>query len=337
MGHHHRRGSVRHLLHRFVAPHSHDLSGRIDPATEASSEGIRAVKISLVALLATAALQGVVVVMSRSVALLGDTSHNVADALTSVPLWIAFSIGRRPPTRRYTYGFGRAEDLAGIFIVLTIASSAIIVLVKSIDRLLHPQPVHNLGLVFAASVVGFVGNELVALYRIRVGRKIGSAALVADGLHARIDGLTSLAVMLGAAGVAAGFASADAIVGLLITLAILTILKSAGRDVYERLMDAVSPELVDDIERTLRGVEGIQDVDEVRVRWIGHALRAEVNITLDASLTLREGHALAVQAHHLLLHEIPRLSYAMVHTSPSHGGGQDPHTEIAHHFAGHGK
>lgn len=337
MGHDHPRGGIRHLLHRFLAPHSHDLSGRVDPAIETSAEGIRAVKISLVALLLTAAAQAVVVLMSGSVALLGDTLHNVADALTAVPLWIAFALGRRPPTRRYTYGFGRAEDLAGVFIVLTIAFSAIIVFVESIDRLLHPQQVRDLGLVFAASVVGFVGNELVALYRIRVGRKIGSAALVADGLHARIDGLTSLAVMLGAAGVAAGYPAADAIVGLLIALAILTILKSAARDVYERLMDAVSPELVDAIERVLRGIEGVENVGEVRVRWIGHALRAEVNLSLDASLTLRDGHALAVHAHHVLLHEIPRLGYATVHTSPSHGAEEDPHAEIAHHFAGHGK
>ncbi|MFN2389749.1 MAG: cation diffusion facilitator family transporter [Actinomycetota bacterium] len=334
MGHKHPGGGIRGFLHRVLTPHSHEMSGRVDPVVETSAEGIRAVKISLVALLLTAALQGFVVVVSGSVALLGDTLHNVADALTAVPLWIAFSVGRRPPTRRYTYGFGRAEDLAGVFIVLTIAFSAIVVLVESIDRLLHPQEVRDLALVFAASAVGFVGNELVALYRIRVGRKIGSAALVADGLHARVDGLTSLAVMAGAAGVAAGYASADAIVGLLIALAILAILKGAARDVYERLMDAVSPELVDAIEKAVGAVDGVEHVDEVRVRWIGHALRAEINLTLDASLTLREGHALAVRAHHVLLHEVPRLSYATVHVSPSHRTGDDPHAEIAHHFAG---
>jgi cation diffusion facilitator family transporter len=178
------------------------------------------------------------------VALLGDTLHNAADALTAVPLGIAFVVGRRPPTRRYTYGYGRAEDLAGVVIVVIIAASSALAAYEAITRLAHPRSVSNLIAVAVAAVIGFAGNELVARYRIRVGRKIGSAALVADGLHARTDGFTSLAVLLGVGGVALGWDWADPVVGLVITVAILAVLRQAAREIYRRLMDAVDPALV---------------------------------------------------------------------------------------------
>ena len=177
-------------------PHSHDAAESIDDALEASTAGIRAVKISLILLAITATLQIVVVVRSGSVALLADTIHNFSDALTAVPLWVAFVLSRRAATRRYTYGYGRVEDLAGLFIVTMIALSAVLAGYESIRRLFEPQPLTNLGWVLAAALIGFAGNELVAVYRIRVGRRIRSAALVADGLHARTDGFTSLAVVL---------------------------------------------------------------------------------------------------------------------------------------------
>jgi cation diffusion facilitator family transporter len=273
-----------------------------------------------------------VVALSGSVALLSDTLHNLADALTAVPLWIAFALGRRLPNRRYTYGYGRAEDIAGIFIVATIAFSASIAAYEAVQRLLHPREIESLPLVVLAGVIGFLGNELVAVYRIRVGRRIGSAALVADGLHARTDGFTSLAVVVGAGGVAAGFPAADPIVGLVISAAILVVLWGAARDIYYRLMDAVDHELVDDIEKTLAGVEGVDAIDEVKVRWIGHKLRAEVEVTVDDALGSIEAHDIAVRAHHRLLHEVPRLQAAIVHASPTNAEGTDYHAEVAHHF-----
>ena len=200
---------------------------------------------------------------SGSVALLADTVHNFSDALTAVPLSFAFWLGRRQPTSRYTYGYGRAEDLAGIFIVAMIATSAVFAGWQSLQRLLDPQPVSYVGWVIAASIVGFAGNELVAIYRIRVGRRIGSAALVADGLHARTDGLTSLAVLVGAIGVAVGFPLADPLVGLLITVAIVFVLRSAARDIYRRLMDAVDPALVDEIARLVADTAGVDSVDSI--------------------------------------------------------------------------
>src|SRR6266496_1092118 len=230
-----------------------------------------AVLISLIVLAVTAAAQAVVVVLSGSVALLGDTLHNVADALTAVPLLIAFRLARRPASKRFTYGYGRAEDLAGLFVIAMITLSAALAAYEAIDRLIHPRPVTHLWVVAAAAVVGFLGNEWVARYRIRVGRRIGSAALVADGLHARTDGFTSLAVLFGAGGVALGWRAADPIVGLVITVAILGVLRSAVRQVGARLMDAVDPGLVDQAIAAVSSVTGISGVRDLRIRWIGRA------------------------------------------------------------------
>ncbi|MBA3411593.1 MAG: cation transporter [Geodermatophilaceae bacterium] len=327
-GHEHQKG-IRGWLASVVRPHSHDAADSVDSALEASAQGIRAVKISLLVLGLTAVVQLIVVLFTGSAALLADTIHNFSDALTAVPLWIAFVIGRRPATRRYTYGFGRAEDLAGVFIVAMIALSAAIAGYESIRRLIDPEPITNVGIVAIAGLVGFAGNELVAIYRIRVGRKIGSAALVADGLHARTDGFTSLAVVAAALGVLAGFPLADPIVGLLITVAILFVLKGAARDIYRRLMDAVDPELVDQTERVTRAVSGVEDLSELRLRWIGHTLRAEINIVVDPALDLRTAHALSHQVEHDLLHHIPRLHAAIVHAEP--GPGAEAHGSLEHH------
>jgi cation diffusion facilitator family transporter len=314
----------------LVRPHSHDAADSVDSALESSREGIRAVKLSLVLLASTAVAQAVVVALTGSIALLADTIHNFSDALTALPLWVAFVLGRRPPTRRYTYGFGRAEDLAGVFIVAMIAASAVLAGYESVRRLADPQPLTHPLVVIAAGVIGFLGNELVAEYRIRVGRRIGSAALVADGSHARADGFTSLAVVLGALGSLAGFDSADPIVGLAITLAILLVLRTTARDIYRRLMDAVDPDLVAVAEHTVAAVPGVLEVEPVRLRWIGHRLRAEVSISVAADTGLVEAHEIAHTAEHDLLHAMPKLDDAIVHVSPS-GAGRDFHATIAHH------
>ncbi|MEV1249617.1 cation diffusion facilitator family transporter [Nonomuraea sp. NPDC049750] len=328
------RGGIRGLLAKAghaLAPHSHDSADKTDAALEGSSRGLRVLAVSFGVLLVTAAVQAVIVVMSGSVALLGDTLHNVADALTAVPLAIAFSLGRRAATRRFTYGYGRAEDLAGIAIVLIIAASAVLAGYEAVTRLFHPQDMRAVGWVAAAAVVGFLGNEWVARYRIGVGREIGSAALVADGLHARTDGFTSLAVLIGAGGAALGFPLADPIVGLLITVAICFVLRDAAREIYHRLMDAVDPAIVEEAEAILGGVEGVERVGSVRLRWIGHALHAEVEILVGHELSLVDAHAVAVAAEHRLIHGLPRLRAATVHTDPHGPAGADHHAPLTSH------
>ncbi|MDQ6848009.1 MAG: cation diffusion facilitator family transporter [Candidatus Dormibacteraeota bacterium] len=319
----------------LFAAHSHDAADSIDTALTASTQGTRALKFSLGGLAVTAALQLGVFAFSGSVALLADTIHNFADALTAVPLGIAFVLGRRPATMRYTYGYGRAEDLAGIVIVAVIGLSSVVAAWAAIDRLFHQHAVRNVAWVIVAGVIGFVGNELVAAYRIRVGRQIGSVALIADGLHARTDGLTSLAVVVGAVGVLIGWQLADPVVGLAITVAILVVLRSAARDIYRRLMDSVDPQLVDDVARVVASVPGVESVEAVRIRWVGHELRAEVEIVADAALILTDAHAIAEEGHHRLLHDIHRVSEATIHVSPSAADGRDHHARTAHHFPTH--
>ncbi|WP_375540831.1 cation diffusion facilitator family transporter [Streptomyces sp. TRM64462] len=313
-----------------MRPHSHEAADRVDTAMETSREGMRTLWISLVVLGLTTVVQGVIVAWSGSVALLGDTIHNAADALTAVPLGIAFLLGRRAANTRYTYGYGRAEDLAGVVIVVTIAASAALAAYAAVDRLIHPRDVTHLWAVSGAALVGFLGNEWVARYRIRTGRRIGSAALVADGLHARTDGFTSLAVLLSAGGAALGWRAADPVVGLLITLAILAVLKDAAREVYRRLMDSVDPGLVAAARTALRSVDGVRATGQVRMRWIGHALRAEAEIVVDPHLTVVQAHRIAVAAEHALIHAVPRLTAATVHTDHTPVGA-DPHAALAHH------
>ncbi len=286
---------------------------QVDRVLETSAEGIRTVRLSLAVLLLTAAVEAAVVLVSGSVALLADTIHNLTDALTALPLWVAFSVGRRAPNRRYTYGYGRGEDLAGIFIVATIALAAAVAGWEAVQRLVDPRPVANLGWVIAAALAGFIGNEGVALLRIRVGRRIGSAALVADGYHARVDGLASLAVVLGALGVLAGFPLADPIVGIGITITVLVVLRSAATEVYRRLMDAVDPAVVARAEAALRREPAIEEVHDVRIRWVGHQLWAEAHVVVDSRLTLAESHAIGEAAQERLLAAEPNLRQVTIH------------------------
>jgi cation diffusion facilitator family transporter len=324
---HHRRHD-----HAGRGPHRHDHGDTVADHLDASREGLRALWISLGGLGLTALAQAAVFAASGSVALLSDTIHNVSDALTAVPLGVAFVLGRRRPTRRYTYGYGRAEDLAGVCVVVVIALSATIAAWQAVERLVDPRPMHQAGWVAVAGLAGFVGNEAVARYRLRVGRRIGSTALVADGLHARTDGLTSVAVLGAALGSLAGWDMADPVVGLVISVAIIRVLRIAGRDVSRRLMDGVEPELVDTVADRLGAVPGVRSVERVRMRWTGHQLHVDADMELDADLPLARAHEILEDGRHTLLHDVPRLADAHLHASPAGDGGVDPHAGTRHHF-----
>jgi len=279
-GDHKHPTGIKGFFYGLFVPHSHDAADSIDDALEASKEGVRALKISLVILLATTVLQLVVVAFSGSVALFADTIHNFSDALTAVPLWIAFVLARRVASRRYTFGLGRVEDLAGLFIVMMIALSAAVAAWQAIERLINPQPLSNIWWVLGAGVIGFLGNEAVAIYRTRVGRRIGSAALVADGAHARADGFTSLAVVAGAIGVLLGFPLADPIVGLIISAAIVILLIGTVRSIGTRLLDGIDPALLDRAESTIDSTAGVETVERVQLRWVGHRLNGTAKVTI---------------------------------------------------------
>jgi len=266
-GHGHHTG-VRDFLAGLLFRHSHghgDLAA--DGAFADNEAGIRTVWIALAALGITSLLQLSIVFASGSVALLADTAHNIGDGLNSIPLLIAFYLARKAATRRYTYGYGRAEDIAGIFIVLSILVSAGIVF-------------EVIGWVAAAAVIGFLGNEAVAIMQIRVGKRIGSEALIADGLHARTDGLTSLAVLLAAGGSRLGFPLADPIIGTLIGVAILFITWDATKRMWYRLMDAVEPAIVDQVETAVASFPWVQSIKRLRLRWVGHQLQGDMLLSI---------------------------------------------------------
>jgi cation diffusion facilitator family transporter len=310
--------------------HTH---GAVDLSILTTQRGIWAVKWSLIVLLATAVFQLIIVWASGSVGLLADTIHNFADAGTAIPLWAAFTLARSKPNKRFPYGYGRVEDLAGVAIVSTILFSAVVAGYESLNRLFHPPPVEYLWAVIVASIIGFLGNEGVATLRITVGNEIGSAALIADGYHARADGLTSLAVLLGAIGVWLGYPLADPIVGLLISVAIFRIVIESGKAIFMRLMDGVDPKVIDEIRHAVNHTAGVRDVTDVRVRWSGHWLYAEVSVAVGPGLSVEKGHEIAKEVRHQLLHHLRYLSNAAIHIDPIDASGEHHH-HIGEHAHG---
>jgi cation diffusion facilitator family transporter len=311
-----------HDRHTHDHPHGHDHGpghrhGTVDPAIAASERGLWALKWSLAGLGVTAALQVVIVLITGSVALLADTVHNVGDALSAVPLGIAFLLSRRPPSARFPFGLHRSEDLAGLIIVGLILFSAVFAAYESIRRLFDPQEVTLLWAVALAGAIGFVGNEAVAIFRIRVGRQIGSAALVADGYHARTDGFTSLAVVAGAIGVALGWPAADPVVGLLISAVILKIVWDASKSIGERLLDGVDPAVGEQIRTIAAGTEGVRGLRGVRARWQGHVIRAEIDAEVDGGIGIAEGHRIGERVAERLRDEVEFFGEAIVRTAPA--------------------
>ena len=322
--HDHARGHGRHV-------HTH---GVVDPSITTSERGIWAIKWSFLALAITASIQVGVAWLSGSVGLLADTIHNFGDAATAVPLWAAFALSRRKPSRRFPYGYGRVEDLAGIVIVLIITFSAVVAGYQTIQRFLHPQEVAYLWAVAGASIVGFLGNEIAAVIRVKVGREIESAALIADGYHARIDGLTSLAVLFGAAGVWLGYPLADPIVGLLITIAIAQIVWQSSKAIFARMLDGVEPAIIDEIREAASNAKGVEKVADVRARWLGHRLHADLSIAVASGHSVAQGHAIAKEVRHQLMHSLGYLSSVMVHIDPMEEAGDEFHRISEHSHDG---
>ena len=316
-----------------MKPHSHDFTESIQTAEEASRDGIRAAWISLAGMSVTAIGQVVIFAISGSVALLADTVHNAGHAITTIPLVIAFRLGRRAPTKRYPYGYRRAEDLSGLFISLIIAVTAGIIVWEAVDALINQRELENTEWVFAAGIVGALGNELVALYRIRVGRRIGSAALVAEGYHARADGITSLAVVVGVILIWLGFEEADGLIGIAIAIAILAILFKTSAQILHRLMDGADDDLIDHLADVARSVPAVRSVDTVRARWTGHRIEADLCVSIDSTVTVEAGHQVAQDVHHAILHRVPHVQTVMVHVNPAgHGVSiEQMHSTVAHH------
>lgn len=318
-GHHHHGDSwwekLAAVLHLPGYGHTHDLPNSQD--TIFSNElGIRTVKQALLLLGLTTLLQAAIYFFSGSVALLADTVHNLGDALNSIPLWIAFVLARRAATKRYTYGYGRAEDIAGLLIVASIAFSAGYILFEAISRLIAPQPIAYGGWVVAAALIGFVGNEAVAVLQIRVGKQIGSEAMITDGRHARVDGLTSLAVLPAVLGSWLNFPILDPVFGLLIGIAIVFITRDAVVAMWFRLMDAVDPHLVEHAEQALLAHPSVKAIDYLRLRWVGHSLHLEASLWISPEIEFSQIAEIQQQLNEALRTDIPHLSEITISLRP---------------------
>ncbi len=302
--------------------HSH---GVVDPSIASSERGLWAVKWSGILLLAISIVELTVVAMSHSTALLADMIHNFGDFATVVPLWVAFALMRREPGRGFSFGYGRVEDLAGVLVVAVLFMNALFAGYETISRIVNPQPIGHLGIVAIASIVSFVGNESVAIIRIKVGREIASAALIADGHHARADAWTALAVLAGATGVYLGFPIADPIAGIVITIAIFGIVWTSAKTIFTRILDGVDPETLDQLRAAALEVSGVKDITDLRARWMGHQLYAEASVVVASSLSVGEAHTIAAAVEHQLVHHVPHVSNALIHVCPAGNVGAEFH------------
>ena len=318
--HHPSRAGI--WIHRILG-HSHLADEKVDSAMEQDARGFRALKLSLVGLSLTATLQLAIVWLSGSVALLADALHNLADGVTSIPLWIAFTLIRRGTTPRFTYGYGKTEDVAGIIVVFVIFASACTAVYESLTRFLSPEPITHLGWVSAAAIVGFIGNEAVAWIRIRTGRQIGSAALVADGQHSRVDGLTSLMVLVGVLGTKMGFPLIDPLVGLLIALVILFIMWNSARSIWFRLLDAIEPEHLDRIRHVVLQTPGARSISRIRARWSGHRITSEIDLEVDPDWSIGDTAAFTKNLQNTLHQQLPFLGEAVVRCFPAQDSPTD--------------
>ncbi len=329
--HSHGAGLLAKVKHALM-PHAHDHSEKIQSADESSKEGIRTAWIGLAGMMFTAVAQIFIVALSGSIALLADTIHNAGHAATTIPLILAFRLGRRQPNKRFSYGYRRAEDLVGLFIGLIIAASVVVIFYEAIDALINPRDITNLVWVFIAGVVGFIGNEIVAVYRIRTGRRINSAALIAEGQHARTDGLSSIGVVIGVVGVWLGFEQADAIMGFLIGLLVLGILIASMRPVVLRMLDGVEDGVIERLTTAAASIPGVKAVDQVRARWAGHRMECDVSVQIAPDLSVLEAHTVAEEVQHALLHATPNMDGAVVHLHPA---AAEEELQKLHELSGH--
>jgi len=318
-------GKLNHVHDHAGHDHAGHSHGVVDPSIATSERGLWAVKWSGIILITIALVELGVVAMSGSTALLADMIHNFGDAATVIPLWIAFVLMRRTPRRGFSFGYGRVEDLAGVLIVGVLLSNALFAGYEAVTRIVHPEPITHLGIVAVTSLISFVGNETIAMLRIKVGREIGSAALIADGQHARVDGWAALAVLAGAGGVWFGFPLADPIMGLVITAAILGVVWTSAKTIFTRILDGVEPSVIDDLRRAATEVSGVRGVTDVKARWIGHKLYAEANVVVSATLTVGEGHTIAAAVQHQLIRHVPHVENALIHVCPEDNASAEHH------------
>ncbi|WP_110314965.1 cation diffusion facilitator family transporter [Mycolicibacterium moriokaense] len=266
----------------------------------------RAIAVSAAGLAITGLIELAIALVSGSVALLGDALHNLSDVSTSVLVFVGFRASRKTATERYPYGYERAEDLAGIGVALIIWASAAFAGAESINKLIHHGPTQHLGWGIGAAAVGILGNQLVARYKLVVGRKIQSATMIADAKHSWLDALSSAGAMLGLIGVAVGWPWADAVAGLFVTGFICHVGWEVSSDIAHRLLDGVDPVIITTAEATAAQTEGVLHA-HARARWTGRTLRVEVEGWVEPTTTVAEADHLGRRVADRLATELPEM------------------------------
>ena len=295
----------------------HATTGVRDPATSFPLSAIvddegerrqanRAVGVSAVGLALTGVVELVVGLLSGSVALLGDALHNLSDVSTSLAVFIGFRASRKTATDRYTYGYERAEDMAGIGIAVVIWASAAFAGYESIRKLIHNTGTHDVGWGIGAAAVGIVGNQIVARYKLRVGTRINSATLVADAKHSWLDALSSGGAMVGLIAVSLGAPWADAVAGIIVTGFICHVGWEVTSDVAHRLLDGVEPEVIETAEKVAAEIPGVRHA-HARARWTGRTLRVEVEGWVDADTTVAESDRIGQAIADALAPKLPEM------------------------------
>ena len=289
-----------------------------DEGSYADAAARRAVIVSALVLGVAAAAEFAASVRGHSAGVLADALHNSGDALTTLVLLAAFAIARRPATRRFPSGFGRVEEVATLVIIVVILITAAAAAFESVGRILSSEGYSNPIAGLAAAAIAVVANFGVSEYKIRVGRRIRSLALEADGLHSRLDGLVSAAAFAGLALAWMGIAIADSLAGIFIALAIIYILTGTVGRLVLRMMDAVDPELIEQITSTAAGVNGVLGVHDVRARWVGRELVAVLHIDCPPSATLAQAHNTAMAVQKEVQKQVPAV-HLDVHMDPGVG------------------
>ena len=283
---------------------------------DSTSAGVRALRIGVAGLAFTTLLQLVLLMLSGSVALLGDTVHNGIDVAGTAIVWLAFGLTRRDRSDLFSFGYHRFEDLAGLAVAGLIAVSAILVLYEAVTAFGDATPIDNPGLVLAAGVIGLAGNEAVAIFKFRTGKRIGSAALIADGRHSQADGLSSAGVVIAAVGLMIGIDWLDPLAGFAIGLLIAWTAYESGRDVILRLLDTADPEVVQELEQIAGEVVGVDHINDLRMRQMGRTVHVVANVCMPGGYTLAQAHAAAEELRGAWLEELPPGSAVDIHVDP---------------------
>jgi cation diffusion facilitator family transporter len=279
------------------------LAGTRDDADE-RRQANRAIGVSAVGLAVTGLVELLLAVLTGSVGLLGDAIHNLSDVSTSAVVFLGFRLSRRPPTEKYPYGLERAEDLAGVGIAVVIWASAAFAGFESVRKLIEHGHTTNVGLGIAGAVLGIIGNQVVARYKMRVGKRINSATLIADARHSWLDALSSAGALVGLIAVGLGQSWGDPVAGIAVTLFICHVGYEVTADVMRRLADGVDPDVITTAEAVAGSVPGVVHA-HARARWTGRTLRVEIEGWVDPDMTARDADTLGRQVADELSRQLP--------------------------------